>query len=457
MASIQLDTSSDLTELENHHPELAKTFKSLRDEISSPRLDQKENWNKSSIDIVASIAHRQAAGEEFDGLIDRIRALDGFENFLLPLSGDELMELGADGPIITFNISSLRSDAFLITKNRIHCLHLPTLRFADLESRCSSFTDLMSRLSTANYYSINLAVQRILEWLWDVAVGPILDELGFTEEPKPGDQWPHVWWIPCGLLNILPIHAAGYHMHSKQNALDRVISSYSPTIKALAYSRNRTPLSSQISELLLVSMPDTPNQTPLPNSRAEVQELRKLFAPSIKTSVLELPRKNDVLSELGSCHIAHFACHGNSSINNPSESHLLLHDWNVNPLTVADVVALNLGNTHLVYISACHAAVGRVTRLYDEAIHMAGAFQLAGVSQVVGTLWHIDDYAAVGISRECYQTLLTKSGQIDLKLVAQGLHRAVRRVRQENLSGPSSRRRRECNPLIWAPYIHMGG
>ena len=80
----------------------------------------------------------------------------------------------------------------------------------------------------------------ILEWLWDVAVKPVLDELGFTQIPQLDEVWPRVWWVGSGLLNILPIHASGYHDSTPpQTALDRVISSYAPTVKSLAYARER--------------------------------------------------------------------------------------------------------------------------------------------------------------------------------------------------------------------------
>ncbi len=40
---------------------------------------------------------------------------------------------------------------------------------------------------------------------------------------------------------MLPVHAAGYHRtHHGATVLDRVVSSYSPTVRALSYARGRT-------------------------------------------------------------------------------------------------------------------------------------------------------------------------------------------------------------------------
>lgn len=50
----------------------------------------------------------------------------------------------------------------------------------------------------------------MLGWLWDNAAGPVLDALGYQGPPAPGETWPQLWWVPGGLLSLLPIHAAGH-------------------------------------------------------------------------------------------------------------------------------------------------------------------------------------------------------------------------------------------------------
>jgi hypothetical protein len=80
----------------------------------------------------------------------------------------------------------------------------------------------------------------VLGWLWDAAAEPVLARLGHTGDRKSGDPWPRVWWCPTGPLSVLPIHAAGHHPRYRTTAtrntdcvLDRVISSYTPTLTAL--------------------------------------------------------------------------------------------------------------------------------------------------------------------------------------------------------------------------------
>ena len=47
--------------------------------------------------------------------------------------------LAEDGPIVVFNVSDIRSDAFLITTDEIRSLHLPLLTSDSLEDSAKHF------------------------------------------------------------------------------------------------------------------------------------------------------------------------------------------------------------------------------------------------------------------------------------------------------------------------------
>lgn len=169
-------------------------------------------------------------------------------------------------------------------------------------------------------------------------MGIVLDELGYTDTPQPDTDWPHVWWVVSGWFNHLPIHASGDHKPgSKLNALDRVISSYIPTLKALAYSRNRptSTLSRRVSEAMFVGMSETPRQSNLPYVHQEREDFNNILPDSVQRHLLNSPSKALVLARLQNCDLSHFACHGQYMSANPSESYLMLHDWEEKPLAVA--------------------------------------------------------------------------------------------------------------------------
>src|SRR5208282_4537457 len=146
---------------------------------------------------------------------------DGFQNFLLGHSTDELKSFASSGPIVILNVSLFGGDAFLITNNNIRHLSLPKLTYVDLEMNSEKLLETLKndRLSTRR--DTNRSLREILKWLWDVAVESVLANLGFTETPENDDTWPRIWWVPVGRLSLIPIHAAGdYSLDGRQIALD---------------------------------------------------------------------------------------------------------------------------------------------------------------------------------------------------------------------------------------------
>lgn len=64
----------------------------------------------------------------------------------------------------------------------------------------------------------------VLEWVWDVAVSPVLDEFGYIDISK-SSPWSHVWWITTDALSLTPLHAAGIRTEgSFDGCMERVIS-----------------------------------------------------------------------------------------------------------------------------------------------------------------------------------------------------------------------------------------
>jgi len=150
--------------------------------------------------------------------------------------------------------------------------------------------------------------------------------------------------------------------------------------------------------------------------------------------------------------IVHFACHGYSA-QEPSQSSLLLTDWQTSPLTVSVLTSVNLRSAQLAYLSACRTSMSRDFNLLDESINISSAVQLAGFPAVVGTAWHIMDKQSPEVSENVYRWML-QGGKLDIERCAAGLHRTVRALRDKtrvSKSGKSS-----SDPLVWASYLHVG-
>lgn len=461
LLSQALDTRSDLTDLRKQHPRLAARFEDLRaqfDNMPDPATD--------TTGAITEADRRQLAGQTATTL-ERIRALDGFASFGLPPATQELLGQASSGPVVIFNVSSYRSDALLLTSSNVTSIELPGLTYDAVTSRIDSFRDALQAVtapgaSPADWISAQDGLRETLEWLWDTAAEPVLDALGYLNGPAPDRDWPRVWWVPGGLLSCLPLHAAGYHTdpaRPSRTVMDRVVSSYAPTVRALRYAREHAAAAEETATRgLIVAMPTTPGISGrLTHVLAEASRVRSrlpcavvLTEPDNITGMADLPEnvptKASVIARLPDSHIAHFACHGAIDPANPSDSMLLLHDHNTSPLTVASLTPVKLNRAQLAYLSACHTAFTSPPHLVDEAIHLTSAFLLAGFPRVVGTLWAINDAHALEIADAFYGDLATASEGIDTKQAAQALHRAIRALRDEQ----------PATPYLWAAYMHAG-
>ncbi|MFE9187560.1 CHAT domain-containing protein [Micromonospora haikouensis] len=448
-----LETRSDLTDLRDLHPATAERLEALRDRLARAPREMVSAANGQADDYYE-------LDREWDRAVAEIRLLPGFDRFLFSPTIDEMLTAARQGPIILFSIGEIRSDALLVTTEGIEVVPLPGVTPADVQDQTRRFLAAVEPESPAPDETTTRPepprLSRTLEWLWDAIAHPIMTRLGLDGRPDPDSPWPRVWWCPSGPLSLLPLHAAGHHRTTSevcpQTVMDRAISSYTPTIRALLHARrHRRPASGATGvggsrrrptgRALVVAAPYTPGADALRGAEREVEILRSQFSSGSAT-VLGRPdaRRERVLAELPAHDFAHFACHAFSDAARPSASHLLLGHDDAR-LTVLDIAALRLDRAELAYLSACATARAAMP-LADEAIHLASAFQLAGFRQVVATLWHVHDRPAVRVAKNVYRQL-TDDGTAS---VAQALHSTTRALRD----------RWPGHPEIWASHIHAG-
>jgi tetratricopeptide (TPR) repeat protein len=456
----------DLTELAGIYPDLAGEVDHLREcleadevagEAENLESPQGRPWAVNRAD------RRRRQADDLASAISKIRKLDGFESFGGSPSAAELTAQARAGPVVTFNISRYRSDALIMTESDISAVALPALTLRAVTENAGIFHEALKFAAPVPGSPSQLALLRILEWLWDAAAGPVIEALEPELERLSGPNLPRVWWIPGGLLGMLPIHAAGYHSGDSEefkgprSVMERVVSSYTPTVRTLSYARRRRPAVGGC-HALLVAMPETPG---MPEGRLsyvlnEVERIRRflpdhvlLIEPGNATAELAscssgIPTRENVYSYFRDCQIAHFSCHGISDSRDPSQSRLLLIDHAHAPLTVASLAPTRNDTVQLVYLSACDTARSSSTSHRDEAIHLSSAFQVAGARHVVGTLWEISDKAAADVAEIFYREL--DAGRFDFDRSAYALHKAVSEIRDWIPEVPS----------LWAPFIHAG-
>ena len=448
----ELDFSCDMARLESLYPDYYERVRSMQTQLHHDR-----NRLESMINTVYNQEFRELT-EQFHSLVSSIRAFDGFHNFLLSPEEEELQELASVGPIVMFSVSGFRSDALLITSTAVKSLRLPQLTGDDLIVHYQLFLRAITSRSIRSYSESTEAMNKVLRWLWDVAISPVLEWLGFTDSPIDDAAWPRVWWVRAGLFTYLPLHAAGYHDEGRgRTVLDRVISSYVPTLKCLQQSRHKIALNlakPERKEMLVVGMPSTTGEPDLDSVNAEMSELQALLGS--EATFLTNRDKREVLDVLEHSRIVHFSCHGMSE-QDPFRSRLLLNDHLQDPLTVKDIRSLRIQSAELAFLSACHSGTSALSGFYlpDENIHLSTAFVLAGFPSVIATMWYVyGDHSAV-VAREVYSYMVRDSVRVRCDLSAKALHFAVRNLRK-NLREKFKGKVLPDDPLVWAGYIHSG-
>ncbi|MEU3097010.1 CHAT domain-containing protein [Streptomyces sp. NPDC006967] len=474
LLSRALDTRSDLTDLKAAHPVLADRYTELRE-----LLDRAPDDGAGTVltEPPESLAGRprpdlpdlHELAVEMENLLREIRNRRNFSTFALPPDAAELLAEAADGPLVVLNVAGTRGDALIVRPDGVTPLHLPGLTTEKVAEQVTTFHEALRRCgSKKDILPAQRVLDGVLQWLWDTAAGPVLDALGARARPSgrhAGDDRENpalrVWWVPGGPLALLPLHAAGHHADppdapERRTVLDRVVSSCTPTVRALRHARERAraagaPSHSATASALVVAMPTTPGLPPdkdLKGVRKEVAAIRSVWpaseilmeAGADATVPGTPPTRDAVLARLPHHPVAHFACHGDSHPTDPSRSGLLLHDHATGRLTVAALRPVTLDGAQLAYLSACRTAVSEATELTDESIHLVSAMQLAGFPQVIGTLWQVADTVAADLAAEFYEQLTTDAA-------AAVLHRATLGIRA----------RYPRFPYLWAAYLHSGG
>ncbi|WP_194817906.1 CHAT domain-containing protein [Nocardia sp. XZ_19_385] len=385
------------------------------------------------------------ASMTFDDIVNRVRRIDGLDDFLRPVPAMAMHSAASAGPVIVLNVAERRCDALVVLSDRIDVIPLLDLESKDVVAWSKRYVAAQEILADPNCRPLAMAaaeheVRQALQWLWTSVAKPVLDGVGFlvTEPPKI-DVLPRLWWCPTGALSLLPIHAAGED--SGNSVLDYVVSSYTPTVRGLIAARTaQGEPSGRGSDFLIVGMPKTPDHADLPAVEHELRIVKEIFRRPAELIESTATRSN-VLEALRLHSTAHLACHGVQRFDQPSESGIVLHDG---VLTITNIVDGEQSGGDFVFLSACHGYTGS-SRSADESVTLGAALHFVGWIHVVATMWSVNDETAAFIAFHLYSTIVDQNGNIDPRSSAVALHNATHIARDEKAS-----------ELSWVPFIHIG-
>ena len=453
IAGFSMSARSDVALLKEKYPILCERYEGFRASFSSVQTRQGTQTNEGYLALAET---RERALRDLTETENEVRKLPGFERFQMALDGTDCLRLAESGPIVVFNVSQKRSDAIIID-HTIRSIHLKDLHHSDMVTNLKSLsTSRTSRRRNMedpvdddedSEHDQMPDLASVLLWLWNVAVNPVLDELG------PSGQRRRIWWVTCGLMSVAPIHAAGDHSeNSLDYTMNHVMSSYISSVKALQYARarQRAPLDST-KRMLLVTMPKTLGASKL-NVEPEVEAITTTFGSSVTS--FQYAQKDEVLKSLPSFSFAHFACHGKADTVDPSQGGLTLLDKDRNvTLTISELDDLDLQHAEIAYLSACSTAELSGKDFVDEAIHLANSFQVIGFRHVIGTMWATDDKAAGEIAKDFYRSIKEQLKDPGKELmVPEALHNAVLKLRAKKIAKHDNL----ADWFEWTPFIHVG-
>lgn len=340
---IIIDDRRDITHVRHVCPQEADNYDMLRRKL-----------NTETRELAAEASMRQPQQEQvevvrqFENCVQRIRACPGLERFLLGPSIEELQQQARNGHIIIVNVTDIRSDAILLGVSDIDAIELPAFSAKTLrgwkEQKLTQFT-------TGSFGKKNKKYRNFLSFLWKSCVQLVLDHLAKdSSSPTTTESRPRVWWIGTGEASNVPFHAAGSHeRRSLDNAFSRVISSYTPSIKTLQFSRERSAQARQTQvvtasrlhhrKLCIVTMPQTPNAADLHGVLDESSHVEKAASSTFFITQLTRPTAAWVREELQTCHVFHFAGHGIANPVDPSQGSLLCYKIKMNLREARDKIS----------------------------------------------------------------------------------------------------------------------
>jgi hypothetical protein len=468
-----LSEHNPVFELQAQDAELAQKFEDLRIRLHKPRAPALAGDRVDGMAFKAPDQYKDA--EDYLLMLDEIRKLPGLEDFFKLRAGDhDFAQYAERGPVVVVNCVGWYGHAVLVTRTGIINLNLPDFSEELAKLTYKKMQEAIRHMRKNELQEASSIYLRVLNTLWRTVAYPILDKLEqieFSEHRNTNNKdLPRLWWVTNGWMNLLPIHAAGDYFQVPDSVtdahctvMDRVISSYIPSFRALEFARgNAVTRSANLDQsphdtFLIVSMPHTPNEANLRFAPAEIAAIKPVLPTSFsKITELEEPTSSKVLSVLKAATHAHFICHGAVSATDPTLSHLklgILPSGKPSSLEVRSILQASMPQLRSVFLSACNTGTTGNMSLKDESLHVSGAFLMKGVPEVVASRREVVDELSVEVATWYYQALASKGRDVNRDMEmggalgsARALHEAVRAARQKGE-----------NAMYWGSYVHYGG
>ncbi|MER5597102.1 CHAT domain-containing protein [Streptomyces sp. NPDC002265] len=406
------------------HPDSPAGWERLHD--AAPDLVAELQWQWAFLHLPTAIRQylppKAGLRARMLRLVEAVRAVSGFADFFMHEPVHQLTTAASEGPLVVLNVSSRRCDAILVTRLGVSVVPLNT-NPSELRDAAHQYRGLSLREPSEAW--------RVLRWLWDSTVGPVLHAMGLADRSsrRPAreldgtgpdilaaeDALPRIWWCPTGPFTGLPLHAAG---HPGRLAMDYAVHSYTPSLRALttARHRQRRPHDDSEQRMLVVLAADD-----VPSAHVEVDRIQQLV-PTAALLQGAAVTAEQITSRLADHAFFHFA--GHAGVRGATPVLHLPHESfgrrQLAPNAVPDGA--------LAYLSACETA-GDELALHSGGRTIAATFQTAGYRHVIAMSGQVEDVVTVRIATSFYKVLQDSTGRLRPEHAARALHRVLQEIR----------------------------
>jgi CHAT domain-containing protein len=345
---------------------------------------------------------------------------------LTPVNLQSIQErLADDEALLTFLSGPDRLDVFVVRRQLIRHTSIPIGSRA-LAQRVRLARELLARPKRAPEIP--------------GALGDLYDQLlGATDRTGALAGANHLLIVPHGSLGALPF-AALWNRRSGQFLIEEQVVSYLPTVAALGF--HRVGERGAVDQLTVFApLPDS-----LPGTRTEALAIGRMVQGArlrIGSSSSESAMRTALLAG----NSIHVASHGTHNSQNPLFSQIIVGNLghaataDDGHLDVYEILGLQT-NSPLVFLSGCETGLGSGSdspfEQASEEGSLAQAFLIAGVRNVVATLWRVGDASPAKLAESFYRQL--RSGSTPEKALALAQREAIRRR----------------SDFTWSAYVELG-
>jgi len=414
----------DIRRLSDQSKELASELVDLLTEINQlSRLETSQEIGNIYLTSAEELTYKRG---KLNRLLGRIRAMEGFTEFLRPPNMEEIYEVAQLRPLVYTAVTHLGCIVIIIQDQR-------NVEFLSIdEFNTLRIHEKLGWITRTFYPRFGDAIDYMCGWLGDSIMGRLhrlLHERGETEATI----------ISQGILAILPLHSAWVLDKStgdRHYIIDDISISYAPSAASLRLIQRKGDKGLQ--SILAI---EDPTMT-LPHAPSEVAGVLRHFDQKELLGGSKVTKKK-VLEYIDSTDILHFCCHAFSNAADPFENALIMA--NNETITLADVLQYTLERTSLVVLSACETGlIGQ--DLPDEIIGFPTAFLQMGARSVVSSMWPVDDKSTSLLMEEFYRNIVEGGAQ-----PAEALRRAQLSLRGGELSHDDF-----SHPFYWGSFFVTG-